>query len=84
MEAICEQIRQGNTDRDFYKNQLVKFNNLARKEWIQMENPLYVAVVYNQIQLVDLFIYLGIQVNSVQKDSENCTKVSFLFEMDLK
>ena len=43
MEEICEQIRGGNNDRSFYKDNLVKINNLARREWIEpagMPRPL--------------------------------------------
>lgn len=67
MEEICEQIREGNNDRSFYKDNLVKIKNLARREWIEpAESPLIVAVQCNRLELVELFIYLGIHVNSIQ------------------
>ena len=78
MEEICEQIRLGNSDRHFYKAEMVMVNNLARREWIDVENPLVVAVQCNKIELVEFFIYLGIHVNSVQRFSQNI-KVSFEF-----
>jgi len=37
MEEICEQVREGNSDRSFYKDNLVKIKNLARREWIEPE-----------------------------------------------
>merc|ERR1712223_2188097 len=76
MEEICEQVREGNNDRSFYKDNLVKINNLARREWIEpAESPLIVAVQCNRLELVELFIYLGIHVNSVQ-NSGNQTKTA--------
>ena len=75
MEEICEQVRLGNNDRGFYKEQLVKVNNLARREWIEpAQSPLIIAVQCNKLELVELFIYLGIHVNSIQH-SGNQTKV---------
>jgi hypothetical protein len=54
----------------------VKINNLARREWIEpAENPLIVAVQCNRLELVDFFIYLGVNVNSIQHSSLQ-TKVS--------
>ena len=76
MDEICEQVRLGNNDRSFYKEQLVKVNNLARREWIEpAQSPLIIAVQCNKLELVELFIYLGIHVNSIQH-SGNQTKVS--------
>ena len=61
---------------DFFKENLVKINNLARREWIEpAENPLIVAVQCNKLELVDFFIYLGVNVNSIQHSSLQ-TKVS--------
>ena len=75
MEVVCDQIKSGNTDRDFYKSQLVFVNNLARREWVDQESPLILAVEHNKIEIVEYLIYLGVNVNSVQRQ-ENITKVN--------
>lgn len=77
MEEICEEIRKGNTDRAFYKQNLVCVNNLARRQWNSIvENPVLVAVQCDKIELVDFFIYLGINVNAIQQDEEQNTKTA--------
>merc|ERR1712141_326041 len=68
MEEICEQIRLNKIDRMFYKEKCLKINNLSRKEWIDTENPLLVAVECNRVDLVDFFIYVGININSIQRN----------------
>ena len=74
MEEICEQIRLNKIDRMFYKEKCLKINNLSRKEWIDTENPLLVAVECNRVDLVDFFIYVGININSIQRNG-NTIKV---------
>ena len=67
MEEICERIRQNKIDRSFLKEKCVLINNLSRKEWINTEHPLIVAIENNRIDLVEFLIYLGVNPNSVDR-----------------
>lgn len=77
MEEILQDVKIGKTDRKCYQEKLAKVNNLGRKEWIHCEHPLLMVIDLGKADLVDLFIHMGVHVNSVKKSPDNSTQVSF-------